>query len=192
MKGQFTVYRSFDDVANGTGTVYDGHEFVKGSGKSGFTIRNTSTKEKVEVDFEHVWGFSYKDRFYRIIRYGKYLSKGPKHVAALLYHQSGAFYWLTDWWLEGITNAETTNKRKDQLTILPDAPGYLSATMDGEAMLMSTTYAGGHESYKGGQVFFADHPELDWIDKCGRSGKSGYDYNLIGICMDRQLPEGGK
>lgn len=195
MCGQFTVFKTIDDLAKKTGTVYDGFEFVKRRGTTGFTIRNTSTKEKVEVEYEEIWGFSYKDRFYRVMHKGKYLSKAPDQLPVLLYLQNDAFFWLTDWYLDGITYAEKTGLHANQVTMHPYLIGFITATVDGDAMLMSTSAGYYKESNESAKAFFTDHPELKWLQECVESDEKhlyGYHYGKVKRCMNEHEPTGGE
>lgn len=195
MQGQFTVYKTVDDLLNNTGTAYDGYEFVKKKGRNGFTIRNTSTKEKVEVDYEGIWGFSYKDRLYRVMQRGKYLSKGPEQLPALLYLHNGAFFWLIDWYMDGIAWAEKTGYNKNKVTVLSHLPGYITATIDGDAMVMSNGALNSKESKESAKAFFVDHPELSWLQECVENGEKhlyGYDYQKVERCMsEHEETDGG-
>ena len=97
LHAQFEVYKTVDDLLNKTPQTVPGFDVDSQKGKkrnSKIELKNDATKEKVEIDCADVWGFSYKDQLFRIVKHGKYYNSPntPQNMPVeLLRYKDGIF-----------------------------------------------------------------------------------------------------
>ncbi|MCB9224158.1 MAG: hypothetical protein H6582_08290 [Crocinitomicaceae bacterium] len=91
---ELITYKTADDYKNNKGTVYE--EYVSNSyAGSNYTLKLTQNGETVKVKCEEIWGFTYKEAFFRVpegkgqpfrlLMEGKicYYEDGSSHLKAL-------------------------------------------------------------------------------------------------------------
>jgi len=182
LHAQVEVYRTIEDLANGTAAAYPEHEFHKRKGKKPVTLifRHKATKEELTIDCASVWGFAYKGQLFRVMRPGKYLPDGMSHIPVILSQHNGAFYWLNGQFLHALTQGRQSAELNGSYT------GFISSTVDGDAMLVTGLSKGPGWVKKNGDQFFRDHPELAWLEACSKERiKKGYLHAIIEPCIQR-------
>lgn len=187
--GQFDVYKTFEDFQNKTPKTYEGYEFQSQSGTvKDITIKlkNNATKERVDIDCSTIWGFGYKGRFFRVVKAGKYLKNDFENFYVMLVVDKGPFVWYRgdDLLKEVHDDAKTYSTD----IILVD---FASASIDGDFLPVPRQELGGKDAAwvkDSGKRFFADNPELAWVDECVRridsKFKDQYIYMSFRACVD--------
>jgi hypothetical protein len=181
LHAQVEVFRTVEDLVNGTAVTYPEHEFHKRKGKKPVTLifRHKATKEELTIDCASVWGFAYKGQLFRVMRPGKYLPDGMSHIPVILSKHNGAFYWLNGQFLQALTQGRQSAELNGSYT------GFISSTVDGDAMVVTGLSKGPGWVKKNGDQFFKDHPELGWLEDCSkRQIKKGYLHSIMEGCID--------
>jgi hypothetical protein len=61
---QFVAYKSYEDYTKGKGTNYE--DYLNYRGTEQVTLILKQGNEKVKLDCEDIWGFTYKDKLFRV------------------------------------------------------------------------------------------------------------------------------
>jgi len=80
-RAQLDVYRTYEDVINGTPQSYPKAEFRKWSGQENTTLQFRDGDQQIEVLCADIWGFTYGGATFRVTKDSKYFRrKGSTQV----------------------------------------------------------------------------------------------------------------
>lgn len=181
VNAQFEVFKTIDDLVNETPIPYEGFDYHKSKGSSDMEIilRKEGSKEERVIDCTTIWGFAYKGELFRVMRHGKFYEKGAlENFPVKLVLFNGAFYWENGNFLYALKNGLNTAE------LNPSYTGFVSATVDGDAFLVTGLMKGPGWVDDNGDLFFAQNPELKWLQDCVREKqKRGYLHENITTCI---------
>src|SRR5688500_18584764 len=130
---QLKVYNTYEDLVNEQPSEEIEERFVyKEEDENILTLIDKKTKEKRQVDYTKIWGFTYKDSLFRIWRHGQYCDFGPENYPIMLAHEkNGAFYWLHG------DIVYTLSQDSKQWELHPSSTGFVTASLDGDGFMVT-------------------------------------------------------
>lgn len=184
-----------EDLVNNTPKSYEGFDFHSQKGKAKdivITLKNKNNGNKVDVECSSIWGFRYKDRFFRVVKNGPYWTGDFQNFYVLFDGGKDLFMWSRgERMLEDIKKGRTKSLTNMNIT------SFATASLDGEFLALLNSNIGGKWGKffrEAGKQFFTDNPELSWLQECAQKNRSFddgmYTYWSIQNCLTQKGAQG--
>lgn len=166
---QVHVYKTVEDLINNTPKVYEHYEFAGQSGKYKdvvLSFKDRRAKDKVALECTEMWGFSYKDKLFRVVKPNQYYDKKYVNFPVLLSTgtEGGPHLWV-------VGNALVAQVHKDHelIQLNPYYTSFVSANFISDLILAPIDDLGDAQTKKimaATRKFVEDNPQLQWFHDC--------------------------